>query len=138
MFKIPVSAMIVLLPMATQAVTVSLGSTSAPLAEFTGEAVNDGAGVSVHSAGDVNNDGYDDVMVVLAKKSTGKIIHLRLTGEAKLKKLDHKQVATTDRRPITIRTYSSTHRFTTRIGNKDPMVSHKWQVTKQGALRLVE
>nr|MCW1930300.1 integrin alpha [Candidatus Kerfeldbacteria bacterium] len=31
--------------------------------QFTGEAINDRAGLSVSSAGDVNNDGYDDILI---------------------------------------------------------------------------
>ena len=42
-------------------------------AKFTGEAIYDGAGVSVSGAGDVNNDGYDDMLIgAWAENSGGK------------------------------------------------------------------
>lgn len=41
--------------------TVSLGAVG--IVKFTGEALNDAAGAMAHSVGDVNNDGYDDLMI---------------------------------------------------------------------------
>ncbi|MFA6475696.1 MAG: integrin alpha, partial [Patescibacteria group bacterium] len=53
-----------------QSDTLTGGSLSTAI-EFTGEAANNYAGVAVASAGDVNNDGYDDMLV--AATDTGDV-----------------------------------------------------------------
>ena len=46
----------------------SLGAADA---QFEGEAANDGAGVSVSTVGDVDGDGFDDVLVGAYTNDTG-------------------------------------------------------------------
>ncbi|MFA6028193.1 MAG: integrin alpha [Patescibacteria group bacterium] len=50
--------------------TTALASLGVDGAKFTGEAENDRAGVSVSSAGDVNNDGFLDILIGASKKDT--------------------------------------------------------------------
>jgi hypothetical protein len=85
-----------------------------------------------------NAKSYDGIMVVLAKKNgTAKVVHLRLTADAELKKFDSGTFAIVQRKPQTIKVNAAKHRFTTKVGSSSSEEKAKWQVTRKGKLKKI-
>lgn len=80
---------------------------------------------------------YDDVMVVLAKRHSARVVHLRLTARDKFKKLKKKNITSEVRKPQTIKVKAAKHRFITKIGKKKQQVKAIWKVKTNGALKLI-
>lgn len=77
---------------------------------------------------------YDDVMVILAKKTKGKVNHIRLTSAHQLTQFEHTQVDITEREPGEITVRAIKHRFTTIFGKDAGKITSIWKVTRQGHL----